>query len=185
MQIRSQVEADQTLLRIGRLQRDIKSEEILLNDGIESLTKLAETKVKPFRDELEAADEILLEYITRNKSEIASGPAKSITLTYGTIGVRDNPPVPAIMRGYHEEDVAKLLLKGGVKQCVKVSYRWIKNAVKNLPWDEERFAKFGIRMKQKKNVPFYTVDEAAITPLSSQERGRACPPEGGLARRRG
>ena len=155
-------EADNTLRRIGHLQRDIKSEEVLLNDAVERLKKEAERKVIPLQDELHVAESILLRWVKENTRDFAAAPTKSRELTYGTVGVKDFPPVPTFMRGYHEADVAKALLKAGVTQCVKVSYKWIKNAVKNLPWPEERFAKFGIKIMQKRNQPFYTINEQKI-----------------------
>jgi phage host-nuclease inhibitor protein Gam len=160
--IRNSNEADQTLLKIGRLQRDIQSEKILLDDGIEQLKKMSLRKVAPLCDEREAAEEVLLEYIKTNKSEIASGSAKSVTLTHGTIGLRDDPSALALMRGFKEEDVAKSLVKAGYKQYVDIKYKLIRSAIKSLDDAAGKLAKFGIKITQKRNVPFYTIDEAKI-----------------------
>lgn len=157
-------DADEALLKIGRLQRDIKAEELLLNDGIERLKGVASQKIGPLREELEAADEQLMEFIESNKSDIASGPSKSVQLSFGTIGVKDEQSVPQRMRGYTDEIVAKNLIKNGFEECTKIEYKWIKNAVKAL--DESlraRLERYGIRFtKPRRNRPFYTIDESKI-----------------------
>ena len=162
-------DADQTLLRIGRLQRDIASEEVLLNDGIDNLKKLTEAKVLPLQQELQASEQILLDWIKANSREFSA--PRSRELTYGTIGLRDFAEKPRLVRGFKEEDVAKQLLRAGFKQVVKVKYSIIRNALKNLPWPVERFAKFGIKITQKKNQPFYTIDQAKI--MAATDEGTA------------
>lgn len=162
-------EADQTLLRIGRLQRDIASEEVLLNDGIDNLKKLTEAKVLPLQEDLQASEQVLLDWIKANPKEFSA--PRSRELTYGTIGLRDFAEKPRLVRGIKEEDVAKQLLRAGFKQVVKVKYSIIRNALKNLSWTAERFAKFGIRITQKKNQPFYAINEAKI--VATTDEGEA------------
>ena len=159
-------EADQTLLRIGRLQRDIEAEEIILNDGIFNLKNLSAQRLAPKHEELGAAEEQLLAWIKTNSRDFSDPRSKD--LTYGTIGLRDFSPKPRLIGGNKEEDVAKSLLRAGFKQVVNVKYSLIRNALKSLPWPAERFAKFGIKIGQKKNQPFYTIDRAKIAAESNE-----------------
>lgn len=157
-------DADDTLRRIGRLQRDIATEETLLNDVIENLKTMTKQKVDPLQAELDAASQTLLNWIRYERRQIISGTTKSKELTYGTIGVRDSTPVPRAMPGVSGKEIAKGLLKAGLKGCVKIEYKWIKNAVKGL--DERlrpRLERIGIRFtKVKKDRPFFTINEEKI-----------------------
>lgn len=155
-------DADAILRQIGRLQRDIKAEEVILNDAIDHMKKQSATKSEPMVIELKAAEKSLLDWIKKNKRDFTSADKKSKDLTYGTIGVMDYPPVPAFLPGYHEEEVAKALLKAGFRDCVKVSYKWIKNGVKNLQISADRLARLGIKMTQKRDQPFYSINASKI-----------------------
>lgn len=162
MIIRNHQDVNQTLLKIGRLQRDIKAEEILLNDAVENMKKLSLQKVAPLHEERDAAEEQLLDYIGANKSSLISSFSKSVELPFGIIGVKDGRLVPVLMRGYHVEDVAKQLFRAGFKQCVNIRYQLIKTALVNVQNAAERLGKFGVRFRQKKNVPYYTINEQKI-----------------------
>lgn len=164
--INSLQDADNTLRCIGRLQRDIESEKVLLNDAIENLKLISERKARPMLEELESAEQQLLNWIRYEKRSIIKGTTKSVDLTYGTIGVRDSVPVPKAMPGFSRDEIGKGLLKAGFRDCVKIEYKWIKNAVKALDASlRPRLERIGIRFsKVKKDQPFYTINEATIAP---------------------
>ena len=162
MTIRNIDEANQTLLKIGRLQRDIQEQQILLNDTIEQQKKLFTDKARPMRDELEAADELLLKWIKNNPQEFVTASSKSTELPFGTIGLKDGRMIPVLKKGHRVEEVAKQLYRAGFKQCVNIRYRLIKTALVNVQNGAERLAKFNIRFRQKKNVPYYTINEQKI-----------------------
>jgi len=157
-------EADNTLRRIGRLQRNIKSEEVLLNDAIEHLKKETERKVIPLREEFNSADRVLLDWIKDNKRIFTQGATKSQELTYGGIGLRDSVSVPKAMPGQKRDEIAKSLLKAGFRDCVKVEYKWIKNAVKALDTSlRPKLERLGIMFTRvRKDQPFYTINEQKI-----------------------
>jgi phage host-nuclease inhibitor protein Gam len=164
MRLNNPQDVDNTLRTIGRLQRDIQSEKILLDDAIENLKKMLLWRVSPLCEKRDAAEATLLEYIKRNKQAIASGPAKSIAFSFGTIGLRDSQSVPKNARGVTNKEIAEGLIEAGFKDCAKVEYRWIKNAVKALDVSLRRkLERIGIVFtKVKKDQPFYTINEAKI-----------------------
>jgi phage host-nuclease inhibitor protein Gam len=160
MQINTWIDADKALLEIGRIDRDIAAEEIAMNDAIEQTKRTSEEKVLPLRTQRKLAETRLLDFIKGNFKEL--GTARSRVLTYGTVGVKDYPAEIQFLRGQEENSIATLLIKKGYDQCVQVKRKVIKNAVKGLDLTEEALLKLGMKLKQKKNQPFYQVDEDRI-----------------------
>ncbi|MFN0156916.1 MAG: host-nuclease inhibitor Gam family protein [Bacteroidota bacterium] len=154
-------DADDTLAKIGRLNRDIDAERVMLDDAIAELTRVSAEKLKPVIDERNDAEKILLEYIKRNKRDFSE--QRTTELTFGTIGVRNYPGKPSVERGLKAEDVAKRLYKiKRFRNLVKVKYSLIKNALKGMENAASTLAKYGIRFSQKKDQPFYTINESKI-----------------------
>lgn len=153
-------DVDNALLVIGRLNRDITAEEILLNDGVENLKKEFVDKTEPLVKRIKKLEKDLGVYLKANARDL--GVQKSRTLIYGEVGFRDSPPKIAFAKGEDERSVAKLLLKAGYKACVQVKLIVVKNAVKGLNLTEDKLARLGLRLNQKKNQFFYSINEQKV-----------------------
>jgi phage host-nuclease inhibitor protein Gam len=160
MKVDSWTDADQALRAIGRANRDIAMEEVAMNDAIEQVKRTSEEKVAPLETERKLIAKRLEAFVKAHYKEL--GTARSRELTYGTVGVKDFPPEVAFLKDQDEDSVAKLLLKKGYEQCVQVKRKVIKNAVKALNLSEEALSKLGLRLKQKKNQVYYTIDQDRI-----------------------
>lgn len=160
MQIENWNDVDRALLAIGRTERDIAMEEVAMNDAIEQVKRTSEEKVAPLETERKLVAKRLVDFVKGHYKEL--GTARSRELTYGTVGVKDFPAEVAFLKDHDEDSVAKLLLKKGYEQCVQVKRKVVKNAVKALNLSEEALSRLGLKLKQKKNQVFYTIDEDRI-----------------------
>ena len=160
MQIENWNDVDRALLAIGRSERDIAMEEVAMNDAIEQVKRTSEEKVAPLETGRKLIEKRLTDFVKAHYKEL--GTARSRELTYGTVGVKDFPTEVAFLRDQDDDSVAKLLLKKGYEQCVQVKRKVVKNAVKALDLSEEALEKLGLKLKQKKNQVFYTIDEDRI-----------------------
>ena len=160
MQITSWNDADNALLEIGRIDRDISAEEIAMNDAIEQIKRSSEEKTLPLQTNRKLTEKRLVDFIKSHYKEL--GAARSRQLTFGTVGVKDFPAEIAFIAGQDESSVTAGLIKKGYDQCVQIKRKVIKNAVKGLDLTEDALQKLGMKLKQKKNQPFYQVDEDRI-----------------------
>ncbi len=159
MPITTTAQADEALRTIGRINRDFKEEEIVLNDAIERMKHAVEQKLQPKLDRKRQLEAELEDWASR---ALPANKLRSLDLSYGSLGYRDFPPEVAITKGHNQESVAKLLLKKGYDQCVSVKYSIIKNAVKALELSEDKLRSLGLRIRQKKNQFFYEINEQRI-----------------------
>lgn len=161
MRINTTAEVNIALRDIGRLDRDIKAEEILLNDAIDRLREEQAAKTAPMIAKRKALADSVLAYIKANKRMLRE--LRSLELDYGIIGIKDFPARLRIMKGLTKEEVAKRI--AGLKQfagCVKVRYLLVMNAIKALDLPKEKLEQYGITASQKKDQPFFTINEAKI-----------------------
>lgn len=161
MNITNTTHVNLALRDIGRIERDIKAEEIILNDAIDKLREEQAAKIAPMNARRKKLADGILTYIKKNKRTLKE--LGSLELDYGTIGIRDFPPKLGIMRGFTKEDVAKRI--ADLKQfagCVKVRYTLVMNAIKALGLPDEKLQQYGITTSQKKDQPFFTINEAKI-----------------------
>ena len=154
------IEADNALLRIGRIERDIKAEELLFNDSIEQIKKTAEEIISPLQADRKALEAELKAFVTRNAKDL--GEARSKTLNFGTIGFKNFRTEISWTKGQTQDGVVALLIKAGYDQCVQTKQKVLKDVVKSLQLAEAKLAKLGMVLKQKKNQFFYQVDEEKI-----------------------
>ncbi len=161
--INNTTEANEAIGTLFRLKRDIESEKILLDDAVEKLTRASLNVAAPLAAQYAALETELLGYITTNKREICRDGRKSIELAFGTIGIENSPPALAQLKGFSTADTAKLLLKSpAYKHCAKVTYSYIKESVKALNLAAEKLARFGLRLTQTKDKPFFTFNETTL-----------------------
>jgi phage host-nuclease inhibitor protein Gam len=160
MPVSSWKDVDEALHTLGLLSRDIAAEELVMNDAIIKTKRLTEAKVAALAARRDALDGELLEFVRSHHKDL--GADRSSKLTWGTVGVKDFPPEVAFAKGQKEDAVAELLIKRGYAQCVQVKKKVIKNAVKALNLTEEALARLSLKLRQKKNQPFYVIDEDKI-----------------------
>lgn len=160
MPITTTAQADEALRTIGRINRDFKEEEILLNDAIERMKQAIDQKLQPKLDEKRRLEAELEQFV---QDEFATWEQRSITLSYGRLGYRDFRSEVVLMKGHTQESAAKLLLKKRYNQCVQVKYKIIKNAVSALKLSEDKLRSLGLRIRQKKNQFFYEINEQKIS----------------------
>lgn len=161
MNITNTTHANLALRDIGRLDRDIKAEEIILNDAIDKLREEQAAKVAPMIARRKMLADGVLAYIKTNKRTMKE--LRSLELDYGTIGIKDFPAKLRIMKGFTKDDVAKRI--ADLKQfagCVKVRYTLVMNAIKALSLPDEKLQQYGITTSQKKDQPYFTINEAKI-----------------------
>lgn len=161
MNITNTTHANLALRDIGRLDRDIKTEEIILNDAIDKLREEQAAKIAPMNAKRKMLADGVLAYIKTNKRTLKD--FRSLELDYGTIGIRDSPTKLGIIRGFTKEDVAKRI--ADLKQfagCVRVRYTLVMNAIKALNLPADKLIQYGLTQTQKKHQPFFTINEAKI-----------------------
>jgi len=154
------IEADNALLRIGRIERDIKAEELLFNDSIEQIKKTAEEIISPLQADRKALEAELKAFVTRNAKDL--GEARSKKLNFGTIGFKNFRTEISWTKGQTQDGVVALLIKAGYDQCVQTKQKVLKDVVKSLQLAEAKLAKLGMVLKQKKNQFFYQIDQEKI-----------------------
>ncbi len=164
MSIASLNQANDAIKDLYRLKRDIAAEEVILNDAIEKLKEKSLEVTAPLSARYALVESELLDYIKKNKKEICREGKKSIDLLYGKIGIEDSRPGLTQLKGFTKDDTAKLLLKSpSFKHCAKVTYSYIKDAVRALNLPAEKLARFGLRLTQSKDKPYFTFNEAKLS----------------------
>jgi phage host-nuclease inhibitor protein Gam len=112
-------EANDSLFRIGALDRSISAIESEYAEAVASLRAEADREAKALLTEREDRITGLNLYATTYRTKLLSGDRKSVKLTGGTFGWRMTPPKVALAKGGEEKALLKIKALG-LTQYVRV-----------------------------------------------------------------
>jgi len=119
-------EADEALLKIARLERQIEGLEAAMQDDIEAVKREAVKMVKPLQEEKNLLALALELFCEARKEEF--GERKSRELNYGRVGWRQSTRI--LIR--RVKDCVESLKSLGLGKCLRVSENPNKEAMKQL-----------------------------------------------------
>jgi phage host-nuclease inhibitor protein Gam len=150
--IKSWEGADEALLAIGRLDRQIEQYEAELSGLIEEAKKETVAAVKPLQERKKALELQLQAFCTEHKAEMEG---KSRKLNFGRVGFRLSTRV--VIK--HVKTCVAALLRLGLENWLEVKYTPNKERLKEL--DEATLGEIGVKVESG-DVFGYEVDRQKI-----------------------
>lgn len=140
-------QADELLRRKCEIALEHASVSAIMNASITAAREHAKRETHPLAKEEAAIDAALAAYFERRRKSL--GAAKSLPLTFGTIGVRAAKGVVALLRGFKVEQVIENLKNRRLARCLRLKEELDKEAIHAAAADpraEAQLRECGIRI---------------------------------------
>ena len=124
--LKSWADVNEALAALSRLNAQKDALEGQFTPEIERLTAELSGKLAPVQEQIDAAEERIRNYVTAHAAEFAK--QKTRELAAGSVSVRKTTRVEL----EDEEKTADALMDLGFENCVKITYKPVKAAIKNF-----------------------------------------------------
>lgn len=151
------VGADGVLRELAEIDRGLATIETTLNAKVDNLKKAADAEASPMREHREELAAALMAFAEDRKVEIFVG-AKSVELTFGTIGFRESTKLKPASKRTTWEMVLERLRELGEKSAIRTSEQINKETLEG--WTEEKLVLIGVRRWQEDRFWFELKREA-------------------------
>ena len=145
----SQVEAEQLLADIGRLQRQVVKTETEMNDVLASIKDKFEKLAQPLNEQIETKFQALHIWAEANRSILLIGKSKTAKLSTGELLWRNTPPAVKFKRGVKVEAIVAALKAAKLNDPVRTIEEVNKEAILAKPARVKGIAVIEIKSREE------------------------------------